>query len=244
MVVCAGPASAALAEHMEEQPTFETLADRLVETGVEFHRRGWALGTSGNFSAVLTRDPLRVVISRSGIDKGDMTRDQMLLVDESGAVVSGNGKPSDETVVHLAVARQRGAGAVLHTHSVWNTLLSEAAGDDAGLLVEGFEMLKGLSGVTTHEHAEWVPIVENTQDYGRMTAEVGRVLVAHPRAHGLLLRGHGLYTWGRDLREARRHVEILEFLFEVTGQLYAATGRLKAPRVAHAQAAGGSDGGG
>jgi len=227
---------------MEEQPTFDALADRLVRTSGEFHRRGWALGTSGNFSAVLTRDPLRVLISRSGVDKGEMTRDQILLVDEGGAVVAGNGKPSDETVVHVAVARQRGAGAVLHTHSVWNTLLSEAAGDEGGLLVEGLEMLKGLTGVTTHEHAEWVPIVENTQDYGLMTAEVSRVLVAHPRAHGLLLRGHGLYTWGRDLGEARRHVEILEFLFEVTGRLYAATGRLKAPRVAVAQTTGGGDG--
>jgi methylthioribulose-1-phosphate dehydratase len=227
---------------MEEQPTFEALADRLVRTGGEFHRRGWALGTSGNFSAVLTRDPLRVLISRSGVDKGEMTRDHLVCVDEGGAVVAGTGKPSDETVVHLEVVRRRGAGAVLHTHSVWNTLLSEAVGDEGGLLVEGFEMLKGLSGVTTHEHAEWVPIIENTQDYTRMTAEVGRALVAHPRAHGLMLRGHGLYTWGRDLGEARRHVEILEFLFEVTGRLFAATGRLKAQRVAVAQTTGGGDG--
>jgi methylthioribulose-1-phosphate dehydratase len=185
-----------------------------------------------------------LLISRSGVDKGEITREQILLVDDAGAVVAGSGKPSDETVVHLEVVRQRRAGAVLHTHSVWNTLLSEAAGDAGGLEVSGFEMLKGLSGVTTHEHAEWVPIIENTQDYGRMAREVGRALVANPRAHGLLLRGHGLYTWGLDLREARRHVEILEFLFEVTGRLYAATGRLRAPRQAVSESAGGSDGAG
>jgi methylthioribulose-1-phosphate dehydratase len=222
--------------------TYDALASSLVETGHGLHARGWAMGTSGNFSAVLSQDPLRLLISRSGVDKGDLTPEQILLVDEAGAVVLGSGKPSDETVIHLEVVRQRGAGAVLHTHSVWNTLLSEAAGDAGGLVVEGFEMLKGLSGVTTHEHAEWVPIVENTQDYGRMAVAVGRVLLAHSRAHGLLLRGHGLYTWGRDLREARRHVEVLEFLFEVTGRLYAATGRLKAPRVPASQAAGGGDG--
>ena len=220
------------------------LAGDLTETGRTLHGRGWALGTSGNFSAVVTSDPLRLLISRSGVDKGELTREQILLVDEVGAVVAGSGKPSDETVVHLEVVRQRRAGAVLHTHSVWNTLLSEAAGDAGGLEVSGFEMLKGLSGVTTHEHAEWVPIIENTQDYGRMAREVGRALVANPRAHGLLLRGHGLYTWGRDLREARRHVEILEFLFEVTGRLYAATGRLRAPRLAVSESAGGSDGAG
>jgi methylthioribulose-1-phosphate dehydratase len=229
---------------MEEKPSFEALAAGLAETGRSLHGRGWAFGTSGNFSAVLTPDPLRLLISRSGVDKGEITREQILLVDDAGAVVAGSGKPSDETVVHLEVVRQRRAGAVLHTHSVWNTLLSEAAGDAGGLEVSGFEMLKGLSGVTTHEHAEWVPIIENTQDYGRMAREVGRALVANPRAHGLLLRGHGLYTWGLDLREARRHVEILEFLFEVTGRLYAATGRLRAPRQAVSESAGGSDGAG
>ena len=227
---------------MEKKPNFDALAEGLVQAGHSLHGRGWALGTSGNFSAVLTRDPLRLLISRSGVEKGEMTPEQVLLVDDTGAVVGGSGKPSDETVIHLEVVRQRGAGAVLHTHSVWNTLLSESAGDEGGLRLEGFEMLKGLAGVTTHEHAEWVPILENTQDYGRMAREVGRALGANPHAHGLLLRGHGLYTWGRDLREARRHVEVLEFLFEVTGRLYAATGRLKAPRVPVSEAAGGGDG--
>jgi methylthioribulose-1-phosphate dehydratase len=228
---------------MDKELTLDTLAESLVATGRGLHERGWALGTSGNFSAVLTRHPLRLLISRSGVDKGELTREQVLVVDEAGAVVIGNGKPSDETVVHLTIVRQREAGAVLHTHSVWNTLLSEAAGDAGGLLLEGLEMLKGLSGVTTHDHAEWVPIVENTQDYARMAADVGRALIAHPRAHGLLLRGHGLYTWGRDLREAKRHVEVLEFLFEVTGRLYAATGQLRAPRRSVPAGAGGDDGG-
>jgi methylthioribulose-1-phosphate dehydratase len=227
---------------MEMEPSFDALVDSLVATGLGLHGRGWALGTSGNFSAAVGRDPLRLLISRSGVDKGELTREQFLVVDDTGAIVTGSGKPSDETVVHLEVARRREAGAVLHTHSVWNTLVSEAAGDAGGVVVEGFEMLKGLSGVTTHEHAEWVPILENTQDYGRMATEVGRALEAHPRAHGLLLRGHGLYTWGRDLREARRHVEVLEFLFEVTGRLYAATGRLKAPRTPVSEIAGGGDG--
>jgi len=147
-------------------------------------------------------------------------------------------------VVHLAVVRERRAGAVLHTHSVWNTLLSEAAGDEGGLAIEGFEMLKGLDGVRTHAHVEWVPIIPNTQDYAHMSRDVLAALRENPGCHGLLLRGHGLYTWGRDLPEARRHVEIFEFLFEVVGRLYAATGRLRAPRTAAVTAAGGSDGGG
>jgi methylthioribulose-1-phosphate dehydratase len=208
------------------------LAASLTATGRALHARGWAVGTSGNFSAVLGRDPLRLLISPSGVDKGELHPDELLEVDEAGALVSGVRRPSDETVVHLGIVRERGAGAVLHTHSVWNTLLSEAAGDAGGLWLEGFEMLKGLSGVPTHEHAEWVPIVENTQDYGRMADGVTRCLREHPRAHGLLLRGHGLYGWGSGLFEAKRHVEVFEFLFEVVGRIYSATGRLRAPRAA------------
>ena len=188
----------------------------------------------------IRRDPLALAISRSGVDKGELGPDRILAVDGDGRRIEGEGKPSDETVVHLAVVRERSAGAVLHTHSVWNTLLSEAAGDAGGLAIEGFEMLKGLSGVRTHEHVEWVPILENTQDYAQMSADVVGALRKNPSAHGLLLRGHGLYTWGQDLGEARRHVEIFEFLFEVVGRLYSATGRLRAPRVV--AAAGGRDG--
>jgi methylthioribulose-1-phosphate dehydratase len=222
-------------------PTLAEVAPALAETGRAFYARGWAFGTAGNFSQVLRREPLLLAISRSGLDKGALAPDQILAVDAEGRRVEGEGKPSDETVVHLAVVRERSAGSVLHTHSVWNTLLSEAAGDEGGLTLEGFEMLKGLSGVKSHEHAEFLPVVENTQDYGRMSTDVLAALRRSPAGHGLLLRGHGLYTWGRDLEEARRHVEIFEFLFEVVGRLYSATGRLKAPRVA--VATGGGDGG-
>lgn len=220
--------------------TLTEIAPPLAEIGRELHARGWAFGTAGNFSAVVRRDPLVLAISRSGVDKGELGSDQILAVDGDGRRIEGEGKPSDETVVHLAVVRERSAGAVLHTHSVWNTLLSEAVGDAGGLAIEGFEMLKGLSGVRTHEHVEWVPILENTQDYAQMSADVVGALRKNPSAHGLLLRGHGLYTWGRDLGEARRHVEIFEFLFEVVGRLYSATGRLRSPRAV--AAAGGRDG--
>jgi methylthioribulose-1-phosphate dehydratase len=111
----------------------------------------------------------------------------------------------------------RGAGAVLHTHSIWSTILSEAVGED-GLAIEGYEMLKGLAGVDTHQHREWLPLVENTQDWVAAMPEVEAMLARHPDAHGFLIRRHGLYTWGRDLAEVRRQLETLEFLLEVMGR--------------------------
>ena len=79
-------------------------------------------------------------------------------------------------------------------------------------------MLKGLEGVTTHEHREWLPILDNDQDMDRLAREVRRVLKEHPACHGFLLRRHGLYTWGDTLPQAVRHVEILEFLLEALGR--------------------------
>ena len=196
---------------------FAEVAAQLAEIGRDCYARGWALGTSGNFSAVVNRDPLRLAITTSGVNKGTLSAGEVVEIDQHGRVVAGSGRPSAEASLHLAIARGRGAGAVLHTHSIWSTILSDAAEED-GLAIEGYEMLKGLGGVGTHEHREWLPILDNTQDWAAAVPEVEAILTEHPEAHGFLIRRHGLYTWGRDLAEARRHVEILEFLFEVMGR--------------------------
>jgi methylthioribulose-1-phosphate dehydratase len=189
----------------------------LMEIGRRFDARGWVLGTSGNFSAVMGRDPLRVAITASGTSKGDLADDCILEIDEHGSVMSaGSGRPSAEARLHLEVLDARGAGAVLHTHSMWSTLLSDRHAARQGLSITGYEMLKGLEGVSTHEHTEWIPILDNDQDMVRLAGRVRDVLQRHPRAHAFLLRRHGMYTWGDTLAHAVRHVEIVEFLLEAT----------------------------
>ena len=190
----------------------------LVELGRSFYARGWALGTSGNFSAVVSQDPFRLAITSTGSDKGSLKPDQLVQVDLNGIVVEGSHQPSAETAVHLVVARLRGAGAVLHTHSVWSTIISGLHAAQGGIWIEGYEMLKGLAGVNSHMHREWLPIIENDQDMMRLAGVVEKLLWQNSDAHGFLLRGHGLYTWGKDLAQAKRHVEILEFLLEVIGR--------------------------
>jgi methylthioribulose-1-phosphate dehydratase len=202
------------------------LARLLADAGRDFYRRGWVSGTSGNFSAVASADPLRLLITASGADKGALTRRHILEIDESGRVTrgSGRGRPSDESLLHLAVVRARGAGAVFHTHSVWSTMLSDAFAAEGRLFIEGFEMLKGLAGVRTHEHREALPVIENSQDMEALARALEGALASNADAHGVLLRRHGLYTWGRDFAEAKRHVEVLEFLLEVTGREFCARG--------------------
>jgi methylthioribulose-1-phosphate dehydratase len=199
--------------------SFAAVGSTLARVGRRFYARGWALGTSGNFSVVMSRRPLRLAITQSGVSKRELGPAQILLCDERGGVVGrAQGRPSAETFLHIEIARRRRAGAVLHTHSVWSTVLSGSHAAEGGLLIEGYEMLKGLAGVTSHEHREWIPILENDQDMRRLARAAGKTLAQHEHAHALLLRRHGLYTWGDTVEEAERHVEILEFLLEAVGR--------------------------
>jgi len=198
---------------------FNEIAVGLAAVAKEFHARGWLLGTSGNLSAVVQREPLTIAMSPSGVDKGELRPEQVLSIDENARIVGQNGgKPSDESLLHIRIVKERGVGAVLHTHSVWNTILSDFYAKDGGVKIEGYEMLKGLQGVRTHEHAEWLPIVENSQDMPRLADTIGETLNKHKDAHGFLLRRHGLYSWGDNLAQAKRHIEILEFLLETIGR--------------------------
>ena len=187
----------------------------MIAIGKLFYERNWVMGTSGNFSVVLEEKPIELLITASGKHKGRLTAEDFLQLSESGEIIPGTMRPSAEVRIHQAILGERKAGAILHTHSVWATLLSGFHASSDSILIEGYEMLKGLSGVTTHEHREWLPILENSQDYISLSAQVSELLKKSPEVHGIVLRRHGLYTWGKDIAEALRHVEILEFLFEV-----------------------------
>ena len=190
----------------------------LARVARECYERGWVMGTSGNFSAVLSREPLVLTITVTGLDKGTLSPENFVRVDANGAMVEGSGRPSAETALHLLMANMKHAGAVLHTHSVWSIIASDRYADAGGLWIEGYEMLKGLEGVKSHSHCEWLPIIENDQDMTRLAEVVESTLAQYPTVHGFLLRRHGLYTWGENLEQAKRHLEILEFLLEVVGR--------------------------
>jgi len=209
-----------------------SVIDQLRSIGREFHGRSWSLGTSSNYSAVVGHDPLELLITVSGKDKSALGSDDFVRVDAGGRPIDGSGrKSSAETLLHCLIAELVPAlgghpvGGILHTHSVWSTILSRADLQRGCIRIEGYEMLKGLEGIGTHETCEEVPIFANSQDMQELSERIrGRLSAAdwsdprRPPVHGFLLSGHGLYTWGRDLAEARRHVEIHEFLFEVVAR--------------------------
>ena len=191
-------------------------AESLCSAAQECARRGWVPATAGNFSFRDTAGSGRIFITRSGLDKGAITPEDLLEIDGECNVLAGEGKPSAETALHGVIYRRfPEAGAIFHVHTVWNTLLSDRFAADGAVPLENYELLKALSGVDTHEHRELVPILENSQEYVGLARELDAALGNYAAAHGVLLRRHGLYTWGESVAGARRHLEALEFLFEV-----------------------------
>jgi methylthioribulose-1-phosphate dehydratase len=191
--------------------------------------RGWVPATSGNFSV---RIGDRMHITASGLDKGALTPEDLLETDLDGQVLAGESKPSAEAGLHVVLYRERPeAAAILHVHTIWNTLLSARFAPRGYVPLEGYELLKGLSGVATHMHLERVPVIENSQDYAALAMELEAALRNHRQAHGVLLSRHGLYTWGQSVAEARRHLEALEFLFEVEERRLSASGLAVTPDI-------------
>lgn len=196
----------------------QPLIEQIRECGRLFHQRGWSVGTSSNYSVVLNNDPVELIVTASGKDKGRLEDDDFVHINAQGQPIgTDQPKSSAETMLHVILAELESVGAILHTHSVWGTLLSDYYFDDGMIEISGYEMLKGLEGITSHETTHWIPIFENTQDILALAEEV-RSRLADPMdsmTHGFLIRNHGLYSWGKDVFAARRHIEIYEFLFEV-----------------------------
>jgi len=181
---------------------------QLVAFGRFAAERGWVPATSGNFSRRL--DPNHIAVTRSGRDKGALSASDFAVVTLDQPLPPG---VSAETPLHVGRYRRDPAiGAIVHVHSLAATVLSRADQAKGTLDLEGFEMHKALAGFTTHESALRVPIFANAQDTARLADRIEAALGGWS-APGYLLAGHGLYAWGADVDEARRHVEAFDFLF-------------------------------
>lgn len=195
---------------------FQQRARELIEAGRYIHARGWVPATSGNFSARLSDG--RIAITVSGRHKGELTPEDIMLIDAEGRSLDGK-KPSAETLLHTSIYRRYpDAGAVLHPHSPGATVISRFFRDE--LVLRDYELLKALPGIDTHETRIVVPIFPNDQNIPRLALKVDEYLETHGDIHGYIIAGHGFYTWGASVKDALRHVEALEFLFDIECRLH------------------------
>ncbi|MEU4795679.1 methylthioribulose 1-phosphate dehydratase [Streptomyces sp. NPDC023327] len=181
----------------------------LAAEAARFASFGWMRGTSGNLSLVLSRDPLRLAVTASGRDKGELTPSDVVVTDGEGAAV-GPGRPSAEAALHARVARLTGAGAVVHVHTVASVVMGQRS--PGGIPFEGLEMLKGL-GHPTHEVSVTLPVIANSQDMTELGDRLEAALT--PGMPAVVVAGHGIYVWGSDPREARHRAEVVEWLLEL-----------------------------
>ncbi|MGW3664575.1 methylthioribulose 1-phosphate dehydratase [Streptomyces sp. NPDC005141] len=181
----------------------------LAAESARFASFGWMRGTSGNLSVVLSRNPLRLAVTASGHDKGELTPADVVLVDGEGAPV-GAGRPSAEAELHARVAALTGSGAVVHVHTVASVAMGYR--QPGGIVFKDLEMLKGV-GQPAHDVEVTLPVIRNSQD---MKVLGDRLEAARdPRMPAVVVAGHGLYAWGADPRQARHHTEVVEWLLEL-----------------------------
>ena len=158
-------------------------------------------------------DAAHVAITISGRDKGTLAPDDIMVIDMDGRAVGTAARPSAETLLHTQIyARFPEAQAVLHTHSHTQTVASRLFADQGMIRLAGYELLKAIAGHTTHDTRIDVPVFPNTQEMPELVARIEAWIASGQPLYGYLIDGHGIYTWGRDMAEAERHIEAFEFL--------------------------------
>lgn len=183
----------------------------IARAGAEFAARGWTPATSSNFSMRIDDDTIAVTVS--GRDKGALGPSDVMAVALDGKPLDPGQRPSAETALHLQIYRRLPeTGAVLHTHSHNQTVSSRLFADAGTISLHGWELQKAVTGYTSHDSSLELPVFPNSQDMRDIEARVDAWLDTGKPLYAYLIEGHGLYTWGRSMPEARRHLEALEFL--------------------------------
>jgi methylthioribulose-1-phosphate dehydratase len=175
--------------------------------------------TSGNYSLRSKTSPEIALVSESGIDKSKFIEDNFLPLYIENREMHDDYKPSgrkssDETDIHLTIYQITNANCVLHSHMLDSLLFADLFSDNNFATIKNLELLKGFKGIKTHELEINIPIFDNTQDIRNLAETIKPAILSQTNSYGLLLRGHGVYVWGDSVEEAKRHLEVFEYIFK------------------------------
>jgi methylthioribulose-1-phosphate dehydratase len=189
---------------------------QLVKVINKISKEGHTPATGGNFS-LRTASGSSYIISKSGVDKTVFGIEDLILIDKEGNILpdyQGEGiKTSDETLLHSMIYEETGAGCVLHTHILEGLLCAEKLNDGPEFIMENLELLKAFSDQSTHKVKIITPIFENHQDMEKLKSEIAPKIKGSS-IYGFILKGHGLYVWGKDVTECHRHLDAYTYLFK------------------------------
>jgi methylthioribulose-1-phosphate dehydratase len=175
--------------------------------------------TSGNYSLRSKTSPEIALVSESGIDKSKFTEDNFLPLYHGTREMledyaKTGRKSSDETDIHLSIYQITKANCVLHSHMLDALLFADLFPGKQFATITNLELLKGFKGIKTHELEINIPVFENTQDIRALAETIKPSILSQANNYGLLLRGHGIYVWGDSVEEAKRHLEVFEYIFK------------------------------
>lgn len=192
------------------------LSTQLTELIREINTKGWSAATGTNYSF---KDlSTGYWISMSGLDKSTFSATDFMHVDETGVPLPPFEalKPSAENLIHAFIYKKTEAQVILHSHSVYSTILSQSAIElkQNEIKIKNYEVQKAIEGITSHEEELIIPCFENNQDMLAFTEQLENRFESAIKASSFLIGNHGCYTWGKDLFTAKRHLEAIEFLLE------------------------------
>ncbi len=196
------------------------LPDLICELCRLFYGLGWVSGTGGGISI---RAAEGIYMAPSGVQKERMKPEDIYLLrgDElDQAVVLRAPRDPDLKIsecqpLFYSAFRQRGAGAVIHSHSIWAVLAARIfspQGKAGELLCQGLEMQKGLRGMGSLDTLR-VPIIANTARESQLTTSLSAAIDAYQQVDAVLVAGHGVYIWGADWVQAKTQAECYDYLF-------------------------------
>ena len=213
----------------------ESIPELICELCRQFYGLGWVSGTGGGISI---RGPEGIYIAPSGVQKERLRPADIFLLDharlDDAHVVCPPADPrlkiSECRPLFYNAFQLRGAGAVIHSHSLWAVLaarLSSPLGEPAEFVCQGLEMQKGLRGLGCFDTLR-VPIIANTPREAELTATMAAAMQAYPDVDAVLVAGHGVYVWGETWAQAKTQAECYDYLFRAAveaGRLGLSLGR-------------------
>lgn len=189
----------------------------ICELARSFYDLGWVSGTGGG---ICLRDGDRVIVAPSGVQKERMRPEQMFAIALDGSLLTGPAdaalRPSECSALFLKAINLRGAGAVIHSHSIHAVMATLLF--DAEFSVSHLEMIKGVAGYAYGDRLV-VPIIENTARECDLAEALEAAIVAYPATHAVLVRRHGAYIWGADWVAAKTHAECYDYLFRAAVEM-------------------------
>jgi methylthioribulose-1-phosphate dehydratase len=194
------------------------LAELVCELCRQFYALGWVSGTGGGISI---KGDDGIYMAPSAVQKERIRPEDVFVLDASSLDACRVVKPPRDASLKISECqplfwnayRNRGAGAVLHSHSLWPVLAARLVvpSGRGALVLRGYEMLKGLRGKTNLDEVR-IPVIPNTPREAELTESMAVAMREHPDVDAVIVAGHGIYVWGRSWIEAKTQAECLDWL--------------------------------